>query len=82
METAEKLWKALMGFVAMNIAFDTKNGDPDKVVLRQRSATNGLIRTGIIAADFITKNGLDKEYRTFEKKVNLEVAKIVARSKE
>lgn len=82
METAEKLFKILMGFVALNIAFDEKNGEPDKAILKQRAANTGLLRTAVIAADFISANNLDKKYRKFEEEVNKEVAKIVARSKE
>lgn len=82
MITAEKLFKTLTGFVAMNLAFDDKNGDPDEAVLKARAANYGLIRQAVIAGDFITGKGLDKQYRKYEKKVDLDVAKIVVRNKE
>ncbi len=82
MKTAEKLFKALMGFVALNIAFDKKNGEPDETIMKQRAANTGMIRTAVIAADFITEKGLNTEYREFEKNVNKEVGKIATRSKE
>ncbi|MCK4819574.1 hypothetical protein KA005_27650 [bacterium] len=80
MITAEKLFKTLTGFVAMNQAFDLKNGEPDKTVLKARAANYGLIRQAVIAGDFITGKGLDKQYRKYEKKVDLDVSKIVVRN--
>jgi len=79
MITAEKLFKTLEGFVAMNISFDKKNGSPDKAILKARAANYGLIRNAIIGSDFITAQGLDKQYRKYEKKVDMEVAEIAAR---
>ncbi len=81
METAAKLFKALMGFVALNMAFDEKNGEPDEVILKQRSANTGMIRTAVIAADFIKEQKLEAKYRAFEEKVNKEVNKIAVKSK-
>ena len=82
METAEKLYKVLIGFVAMNIAFDTANGKPDETILKARAANYGLIQQAVIAGDFITAQGLDEKYRKFEKEVDKEVAEIAIRSKE
>ena len=80
MITAEKLFKILTRFVAMNQAFDLKNGEPDETVLKARAANYGLIRQAVIAGDFITGKGLDKQYRKYEKKVDKDVAKIVVRN--
>lgn len=80
--TASKLFTALTGFVAMNLAFDDKNGEPDKTVLKLRAANYGLIRQAVIAGDFITGKGLDKQYREYEKKVDKDVALIAVRNKE
>lgn len=82
MKTAEKLYKVLLGFVAMNISFEAIHGEPDEATLKARAANHGLIRQAVIAGDFITSRGLDKEYRKFEKEVDKEVAKIAIRSKE
>jgi len=79
MITAEKLFNTLEGFVAMNLAFDAKNGDPDETILKARAANYALLRQAVIAGDFITGKGLDKQYRKYEKKVDMEVAEIVAR---
>ncbi len=79
MITAEKLFNTLTGFVAMNQAFDKKNGSPDETILKARAANYGLIRQAVIAGDFITGKGLDKQFRKYEEKVDLAVSKIVAR---
>jgi len=81
MITAEKLFNTLEGFVAMNLAFDAKNGDPDETILKARAANYALIRQAVIAGDFITGKGLDKQYRKYEEKVDLEVAEIVSKQK-
>ena len=80
METAEELYKILIRFVGMNQAFDLKNGEPDETILKSRAANYGLIRKAVIAVHFITQKGLDAEYKEFEKKVNLDVAKIAERA--
>ena len=77
MKTAQKLFKTLTGMVGMNIAFDDVHGEPDETILKVRAATYGLVRTGVIAGDFITKNGLDKKYRKFVRKVDADIARIV-----
>ena len=82
MITAEKLFKTLIGFVAMNLAFDDVHGEPDKTVLKARATNYGLIRQAVIAGDFITGMGLDKKYRKYEKKVDKDVALIAVRNKE
>lgn len=74
--TAEMLYKILSGFVGINLAFDDKNGEPDKKLLKARRANYGLVRSGTIAADFIVRSGLEAEYREYEKLVDLEVVKI------
>ncbi len=77
--TAEKLWKAMTGFIDMNMNFDKKNGEPDEVVLKQRSANYGLIRHGIIATDFINRKGLEREYKAYIADVDKQIVKINSR---
>jgi len=81
-DTAEMLYKALIGFVGMNLNFDDKIGEPNEDILRVRGANYGLIRAGIISNDFIKNNGLENKYNEYMKKVDLEVVKINLRNRE
>ena len=75
-DTAEKLWKVMMGLVGVNLAFDDKNGEPNKDVIKARSANFGLVRHGVIASDFIVLKGLEKEYAKYQSNVDIQVLKI------
>jgi hypothetical protein len=78
--SAELLYKTLIGFVGLNLKYDDAMGEPNKEVLKARAANYGLIREAIISADFINLKGLEKEYRDYMAAVDLKVLKIRDRS--
>lgn len=74
MKIEDKLFNVMGSFIAMNEYID-KHVKPTEHMLKSRSANYGLIRTAMIASEFITTTGMDKRYREYEKKVNDKVAK-------
>jgi len=75
-DTAELLFKTLMGFISLNMSFDDKMGEPGNETLKKRAANYVLVRHGIIASDFIKNKRLEKEYAKYTANVGIEVWKI------
>ena len=79
MKIEDKLFNTLAGFLSMNQYIDSHIKTND-ALLKSRSANYGLIRTAIIASEFITSTGMEKRYKEYEKKVNKKLADKVAKN--